>query len=433
MSILFKTFWIHFIKTYFGIILSVILPVVLLLILGHIFKIQYVLPGVIALSIMSLGIISLPISIMELKSSIILKFVGSTKMSKMKFIITLGLFYIFISFLATILIILMTFALFSSKTFPHGGFKEGVLSGIFSLSGSISFIISILIHIVFSVSVGFIIASFSKSILQSMAIGITILLVSMFLSGMIIPVDVIARSTLLQWISRIVPFRYSTGNIIIASTPLPQTSDILEQMSIQDKWIMFKHGNIINIYGDATLDATSKVGMYIKKYPKVLANIAPGDIVLLDSHKHLVIIHTYDDLMQALKSKEFHPTSAAGGHVQDAVLFNLIFDNDSAKSVVKSGNNVFSFQEWGVKKLLVADEVKSFVKDYFKSDPNNSKRYETIAKAISQGDFRWLNLFFSMTKVLYFKADRVLNIFLPILLSGGFIFISSKKFSWSYR
>lgn len=73
------------------------LPVLLLAILGNIMRVQYVYPGIIALSIMLIGIISLPLAVMELKSSSLFKYIGASPVDTKRFSIVAIGYYIFIS------------------------------------------------------------------------------------------------------------------------------------------------------------------------------------------------------------------------------------------------------------------------------------------------------------------------------------------------
>ena len=53
----------------------------------------------------------------------------------------------------------------------------------------------------------------------------------MFLSGMVVPADIIATSNELKVISRFIPYSYTTGNIIVSATSLQQSGIFLSAVT----------------------------------------------------------------------------------------------------------------------------------------------------------------------------------------------------------
>ncbi len=150
----FKLINAYFWKTFYGPIISFIFPIILLSILGNIVKIEYVYPGIIAMTILFMGILSLPLAIMELKQSSLFKYIGSSPVSSFKFAFVVIGFYVLVSIISSFIIILCTLGIFYNDVVPNGEFKQGILGGIFSWPGAMSFYTGSIIHLIFVISFG---------------------------------------------------------------------------------------------------------------------------------------------------------------------------------------------------------------------------------------------------------------------------------------
>ena len=408
MSSTFKLLNSYFWKTFYGPILSFIIPIILLAILGNIFRIQYVYPGIIAMSFLFIGLLSLPLTIMELKQSSLFKYIGSSPVNPIKFTIVVIGFYVFVSLIAGTFIFFVTMAIFWKDVFPHEGFKYGILGGIFTIKGAASFYLSTFIHLFFTITVGLLIATFSKTPQQSLTIGLIILIPSMFLSGMILSVDIIAQSDILNWVSRLIPFRYSTGNMIIASTPLPQLGDMFQQLNNdQMKLIFGKHWDVHN---------------HAVKF-------VPNDI-----HNPPLLAHNMDELghIRKLLGTNIEKT------LSDKVLFDLTFGAVLDSGVTKSDQNIFNWIDgWAVRRIPDVGSIKEFIIKYFNQFSNQNggsfNSLKPLANLILKGESGWLDIFLKQTNTLYFQADRVLNFAVPVVISGLSIWYISSNFNWSAR
>lgn len=402
----FKLINSYFWKTFYGPILSLIFPVILLGILGNIFRVEYVYPGIIAMSLLFIGLLSLPLTIMELKQSSLFKYIGSSPVNPIKFTLVVIGFYVFIAIISAFITLITTMIIFRKDVFPDSGFRNGILGGIFSYPGAISFYLSSGVHLIFVISVGLLVSTVAKTPQQSLTIGLIILIPSIFLSGMILSVDIIAQSPALNWISRLIPFRYSTGNIIIASTPKDQIGDMFEQLSYDQKILIFKHVD----------DKTGAV---------TLNDFLHGDFVI-----------------KSMKDLD-HARSILGANIynsiQDQSLFDLTFGAALDNHAASSDNNIFNWiNRWSVRRIPQVDSIKDFITDYFSSFKSGSStadwsRLQPIAEQIAQGKFGWLEIFMKQTNVLYERADRVLNLLLPLTLTAGSVWYVSSNFQWSAR
>jgi len=398
----------YFWKTYYGPILAFIFPIILLGILGNIFRIEYVYPGIIAMSFLFIGLLSLPLAIMELKQSSLFKYIGSSPVNPIKFSITIILFYVFMAIITAIIILISTIAIFFKQVFPDAGFKHGILGGIFTtFKGASSFYVSVFVHLIFVIVFGLLISTLSKTPQQSLTTGLIILIPSMFLSGMILSVDIIGQSPLLNWISRLIPFRYTTGNIVISSTPIDQIGDMFQILPRDQKILIFRKENV-NPDGSVTLQS-------------------------LVQQKNFVV-HSMEELKHAQMEL---------GNIEDALkdkhLYDLTFGVALQNDANYSDNNIFMWKHpWSVRRIPQVDLIQAFIKDYFGSFRGSGgstdwSKLEPIAGQIAKGEFGWLDIFMKQTNVLYTKADRVLNLMLPLSLSVAMLWYISKNFNWSAR
>lgn len=389
----FKLQNLYFWKTLYGPILTIILPIILLAVLGNIFHIEYVLPGIIAAAIMIIGLLLVPLGIMELKNSSIFKYIGSSPISTWRFTFVTIFYYAILCFATTIILLFMTMGIFSkdvwptdTSTHPFGlGFMHGVLSGIMgSVAGSFSFLFSIILHIVFSLVLGFFVATFAKTPQQALTIGLVIALPSLFLSGMVVSVDIIAESSALNWVSRFTPFRYTTGNLVVSTTPLDYLG------TSQD---MLKKMPLYKVYNGQTIPIIDK-------------NLWDNFVKTDDTLKYLL---------------------------------------DTQATKISSNNNVFDWlHDWGSIKVPSMIKLREFVTDYLNNTYSqqfntnqtgqiDTSRFTMIAENMKNGQYQWLDIFFKQSNLLYFKVERGLAIMMPLVASGIMGYVVQKNFTWSLR
>lgn len=516
----------YFWKTIYGPILAFVFPVILLAIMGNILRLEYVYPGIIALAMLFLGIIALPLAIMELKGSSLFKYIGSSPVNPMKFTLVAIGFYAFVAICTGFTIFFATMAIFPTRTFPAGGITHGVLSGIFTLKGSFSFYLGCLIHLILVIVCGLVISTFAKTPQQALTFGLIITIPSMFLSGMILSVDVIGESEVMNWISRMIPFRYSTGNIIVAATPKDQLGSAIDYWltvpfykdggktigtiistnstdtpnnmldsliwpykSMTDQQVVkYLTTNSDSMFGGrfpneaavvefvknlpGVLYQPNMISNFMKDHNSLFAN--QGDVV--DFIKWFSSSRTNADVMSYFSNKinsaeatnlinysltkiHFGSNFVTGYEAWDAsnlpidifnnaqkkgdwTLFNLLSQKWDIMQI-SSDNNIFNWAEnWGVRKIPSVDTLTNFVTKFFQGVDENGNamsgkdiagRVSTIASGISKGDFRWLEVFTHQSNVLYYQADRVLNVLLPLALTGLGSWYVFKNFTWSLR
>lgn len=441
----------YFWKTIYGPILAFIFPAILLAILGNILRLEYVYPGLIALSMLFLGVIALPLAIMELKGTSLFKYIGSSPVNPLKFTAVVIGFYAFIAICTGFVIFFSTMAFFPTKAFPSNGFKHGVLGGIFTLKGSFSFYLGSFIHLIFVIVTGLIIATFSRTPQQALTIGLMVTLPSMFLSGMILSVDVIGESPVMNWISRFIPFRYSTGNLVVAATPVDQLG------SAVDYWLHVPANatepltsvkkNVANnmldtlIWPFKSLTDVDVQKEIVSNYPQFANNtqalndyIATLPGVVLENGKPIAA--GYEAWNASMFGDEIFKGVATKG---DSTLYNIL-QNKWSIMQISSDNNIFNWVEnWGVRKIPSVDTLTDFVTKFFngvdadgniKGGKDIASRVVEIGNMIGKGDFTWLEVFTHQSNVLYYNVDRVLNTLLPVTLSGFGLWYVFKYFNW---
>lgn len=432
----------YFWKTIYGPILAFVFPIVLLAILGNLMRLEYVYPGIIALAMLFLGIIALPLAIMELKGTSLFKYIGSSPVNPLKFNIVVIGFYAFIAICTGVLICVATMAIFPTKTFPDAGFKHGVLGGIFTLKGSFSFYIGCAIHLLLVITCGMVIATFAKTPQQALTIGLMVTLPSMFLSGMILSVDVIGESPVMNWISRFIPFRYSTGNLVVAATPVDQLGSALEF------WLNKPFDSSIAVTSLHNGEPNNFIDQMVWPYKDVTDSAVRANIKTLYGLSDTQI----DDIIKTLPAsgKGYQAWSQTGWSEDifysatgtailknkfDPTLYNLLVPKWDLMSTA-TDNNIFDWLEnWGVKKIPTIESFTEFISQYFKgSDGMGGKdpdRFLRIWGEIKKGNYEWLKIFLNQSNILYYQADRVLNVLLPLGLSAAGTWYTLKNFKWT--
>ena len=390
----------YFWKTIYGPIISFVFPVILLVILGHIFKIEYIFPGIIAMAIIFIAVLALPLAIMEFRGSSLFKYIGSSPISTKKFAIVAISFYAFIMMVAVFLIYLMTLAAFSTSVLAGSkqsykivdgksgltavlyNYSNSIFSNLLTFKGVSEFFLSIGLHMIFSIFVGLAISTFSKTPQQALTVSIVIIIPSMFLSGMVVSVDIIASSSFMQWVSRFIPFRYTVANIVTSATPLSQTHIFLDPEQLH---ILLGDNNPI------------KPGANGINFPTPINGDKPTVI-------------------------------------QQMVLYNQF------PLVEGSSNDIFDFtSQFTVRRVPNIEQIRSFMIEFLRgnSDPkkfdSHTGRFISLWTQMSKGNWSWLDLFIHQNNVLYTQAERVLNIFGPIIASGLLGWYVALKFKWTSR
>lgn len=427
---MFHLFNLYFIKTIYGPALSLIFPSVLLIIMGHIMRLEYVFPGIVAFTSMIITVQAMPLGLMEMKNSTLFKYIGASPVSAKSFIAIVIGYYIFINFIAVFLLMFTAMAVFADDVFT--GHRSGLFSGIVTLKGFFSFLLANLLHIALGLSIGVAITTFAKTPQQALTFGLLIVFPSMFLSGMVVTVDIIASSKAMQIVSYLMPFKYTTGNIIISATPIGQMGDFLEllkynsshNLSLDNYNILFnKYNPTAGVYSG--YDAAGRIfyANHELKSTDELLQVFDG----LSSKGRLSTLYT-----------ESAGTSSSIALVKDKALFDLIFIQSRNAIVVNSNNNLFDIiDSFGVRRVPDIEKIKDFIHDWLEGTKGAGGTVDSskvgVLGAINAGNYSWMDMFTKQSTTLYKVYDRSLNIFLPMAMVAGLQFYSIKNFKWTSR
>ncbi len=461
MRATFKLLNSYFWKTIYGPIMVFLFPPILMIIMGNIMRLEYILPGIISLVTVLISVQVMPLGIMELKNSTLFKYIGSTPVNPRRFIVSVLAYYVQLIAASIMIVIFISMIAFSKKVFPGDGVSS-IYSGLATASGFFSFLFANLIHMVMSLAIGLAIAVFAKTPQQSLTIGLIILIPSMFLSGMVISVDIIAQSKAMQWISRLIPFRYTTGNIIVSMTALNQIGDLMDALSSDPQKSLSLKRLIFNIVATEDthhhlcwIDTKAKqnmTGLVLRQDGKTFWNINSNNklsdiLINLDNNTFTInndirdltnikdrIPLTINDISRLIT----HPQGSQKAldtwfQSGDKTLFKEIFLKPGA--LVASDNNMFSWHHgFGVRKIPDVELIKQFMIKFFKGENSNPDRFIFIwQNFIVKGDFEFINLFMKQNVILFTVAERVLNTIIPILVTIVATIWSIKKFKWSSR
>lgn len=201
----YKLFNRYYIKSFFGPFFTFVFPVMLYGILGSIMDHKILFPGLVAMSAMSSGISGMPFSILELKKSVLMKRIGASPVKPATFTTVIITYYTFTIFISIFWLMIWALIFYQDTS---------MFNSMGSTTGFFGFFYGNILNIVVSLAIGFAVSSISKSEVQAQTIGMLIYFPSTFLSGQFVSIDMIANSEVMNWISRFIPFRYTTMIIV---------------------------------------------------------------------------------------------------------------------------------------------------------------------------------------------------------------------------
>lgn len=210
---LLKLMFKYYLKGFFVPFFLVIYPILILGIQGFSIEnvsndhgeklalVQQMVAGVAIVNIISVGMFVIPQTIIEFKTSVLLKRIGATDIHPFFFVsavIIMGLIMSIISFLLT----LLWGGIYFGQTY---GWKNIALPNQIAIS-----IPWILIIFVTAIGMGLMLAAMLKTMTSYFAVTNVLYLPIAYLSGSILPIDLIIKTPVLNIISYLSPFKYST-------------------------------------------------------------------------------------------------------------------------------------------------------------------------------------------------------------------------------
>ncbi len=204
MLTIYKLFHRYNMRSFFDPFFTFVFPILIYAILGSLMDYKIMFAGVVAMTGMS-GLTSMPAAMLELKQSVILKRIGASPIKTSKFTFVIVSYFTLEISLAIVWLILWALILHQDPS---------MFSSLGTVTGLLSFLYGNLLNIVLSISLGFFLVSVSKSQQQAQVISMLLMFVAQFLSGMFITINVIASNEVMNWISRLIPYRYSTMYLV---------------------------------------------------------------------------------------------------------------------------------------------------------------------------------------------------------------------------
>ncbi|MGL4948599.1 MAG: ABC transporter permease [Mycoplasma sp.] len=222
------------------------------------------LPSFLSLGILSISLVILPQMLVEIKSSILLRKIAVSNISKLRYIMLIFFGYIAILLLETLYVFILYFMFLNTnasesvKGIKWGGLFYGLITLFFS---SIAF--GVLLGVVFNNS------------LSVQICGFGIFFASLLFSGQFVPIQVIGSVAAVQYISLFSPLSYSLGLLNTSLFQIETNGISPEQL---DSFI--QGTNIFNI----------EAKFFIFSFPTATDPI-PKELIIYDSwHKVLNLI-----------------------------------------------------------------------------------------------------------------------------------------------
>ncbi|MDI4567811.1 MAG: hypothetical protein E7Y34_01880 [Mycoplasma sp.] len=225
----------YYFKSFYGPFINFLMPIILIFLLANIIALHYIIPGVISAGTMIIGLFSLPIAIVELKTSVLLKKIQSFPVKKNDLTFSIIIFFLFQIVITTLWILFFVYFLYLPsyiwiKNFYEADdlknwwekvsqyfysesikrlykvFFQNMKEGLYWLV----FIYGGVLNGVLSIAIGIAIASISSSLLKVNVLALMIIFPFLFLSGQFVPPQILEKYSFLEYLSYFVPYRYTT-------------------------------------------------------------------------------------------------------------------------------------------------------------------------------------------------------------------------------
>lgn len=204
----------HFWKSKVGPISSLALPLFLMIIYAIVSSdnksmLASGLSSFFSFSILPVALITLPQMMVELKSSIILRKISVSKITASKFSALLLIYYLIAIIISNIIIITL-YAIFLNVDAPK----------YFSEINWGEFFYTLIVIYIISLSTGLLLGVLIKKISLVLLVGFIVMMISVIFSGQFIPLQVLARSDAIGYISLFSPISYALNymnNVVVSS------------------------------------------------------------------------------------------------------------------------------------------------------------------------------------------------------------------------
>lgn len=290
LALINKYFW----RGYIGPIFAYVIPVILTLFIGRIVGPQFMIPGAYLIPSLCVLLVFMPQTVFEFKNSSILKRIGSTPIKPYKFLLAIALFNFIIVTTAFIFLFLFSFLIFYDSlngivnvrtNDPTNGriWLEPDYLYMIRNANWVDFIYSSIVTIVLGTLIGLFIASVSRSTLFIQSIGISLLLLVLFVGPVILPVSMVSSVDIVRFIGYIVPLKYPISLAIESFTSGMFDSVINVQGS--GIWDVNSNYEVISVFNLLELGDTITV---FTKADKIVNIIMPWVFIMIFSYLNAV-------------------------------------------------------------------------------------------------------------------------------------------------
>ncbi|MHA3838768.1 hypothetical protein [Mycoplasma sp. VS1572C] len=462
---------IHFWKAFVGPFFAFGYPIIFIVVCGLIFNYPMIISSSLTIGPVAIACVSLPTAIFEFKKSTLLKRIGATKIKPIVFLLYVSTYYFLIMFLSGLWTLFFSFIIFGPDYFLYGKVIYSQVIGNKTYSVSLSslkqifqqidvfgLIYSLLTLTLVSLAVGLFIVSVSKSILMIQAIGSTLLIISMFLTGQVFPMVAVSEVKGMWYFSYISPFKSSITQNKMAFDGNAYLSNI---MSINWKDINFSEQNAPAIYEindyKSYLESLSKYTLVLNKYPMMqngsikseadqllgnMNNIGANDFNTIAFEKYNIFdvsktYHSFNSL-KTIQPMLIPFESVLNETVSKELNSILLNKNQAANNLIFLENLALGINPKNASKeefnKIIADlngdnlqasinQIVEFIKNRTELNSYLNSYILMSNKSITHNDLITIGS----------KTENIINFILPYIWSVLLFGLSSKSFKWSTR
>ncbi|MFV8473215.1 hypothetical protein [Mycoplasma sp. 4F] len=463
---------IHFWKAFVGPFFAFGYPIIFIVVCGLIFNYPMIASSSLTIGPVAIACVSLPTAIFEFKKSTLLKRIGATKIKPLVFLLYVASYYFIIMFLSGLWTLFFTFIIFGPDYFTQGKIVYSKVIGGVNYHVTLSslkqifeqieiggLIYSLLTLTLVSLAVGLFIVSVSKSILMIQALGSTLLIISMFLTGQVFPMVAVSEVKGMWWFSYISPFKSSITQNKMAFEGSAYLTSIIK---VGDNEINFASKDAPAIYAlndyISYLESVAKYTQALKRFPLLQGNEIKPEIDQLLHHMHNIATNEFHNVAfekyNIFDINKIYYSINSLKTVQPLVVpFQSALTetvNTSLKDILANGKGMNNNSILFIQNLALGanapverqdafnaliqnlnannlNDTTSQIVSWIKVRPDFDTNLQSFIlignKAISQDDLIQIGS----------KAENIINLILPYLWSVVLFGLSAKSFKWSTR
>ncbi|MCV3734415.1 ABC transporter permease [Ureaplasma miroungigenitalium] len=470
----------HFWKAFVGPFFAFGYPVVFTLILGTIFNYEMILGATFSIGPLAIACIALPTALFEFKKSTLLKRIGATNIKPINFLLFTASYYFIIMIFSGLWTALISLVIFGSRYFQVGkelySFTLGVgedlqkvivrspsLKDLFSRIHWPSYIYSFIALTIVSLSVGLFIVSVSKSILTIQGIGSTLLILTMFLSGQVLPLAQIVKVEAMWYLSYLTPFK---SPIIQNTMAFQGVTEASQNFLVNSEWVPFEN----NLYSHAEYTKLlTSLGQYLKvahldpQNPLFQPEAFVGDMSTFNDQHHNALEYDKYNIFDVNKVYQtinpLNTAQTANDHFKNildiSIKTNLrtLMDTKSTPAQIDEAQGFLLMFVWETPKSnnpLKVGQVLNQNNQYFQeiktinSESDFNELHKIWSERILANKFiqKYANAYVQYTPdaipdsafiKIGTKAENILNFILPFVWSAVLLGFASKSFRWNTR